>query len=127
MSLHAYGPQSHVPTASSTGVPSSPVVTDRMGMTESRSFAVRVRFATPAARASGFEVVVAESQVGGVGATGRLGSVVETASLDLLILVGGAPDPDAALGVATEALRESLLGFQVMMVGPADGALHRAA
>ena len=127
MSLHAFGPHGHVPTASGTSFPLAPVGTDRVGVTSPRSFMVRVRFATPAARASGFEVVAAEARVGVAGAAGRLRSVIETAGLDLQILVDDAAAPDAALGVATEALRESLVSFHVTMVGPSDGAVHRLA
>ena len=95
-----------------------------MGMVGPRSFAVRVRFATPGARASGFEVVAAEARVGVAGQAGRLGSVVEVAACDLLISIDDAADPDAALGVATEALRESLVSFRVATVGPPDSAVR---
>jgi hypothetical protein len=113
MPLHAFD-SNHpsVPAPAGTGLPWS----------QPRSFAVRVRFATPAARAGGFEVVAAEVRVGIPGAAGRLGSVAEVAARDLLILVDGAADPDAALGVATEALRESLLPFEVATIAPPNDA-----
>jgi hypothetical protein len=113
MPLHAFD-SNHpsVPAPAGTGLPWS----------QPRSFAVRVRFATPAARAGGFEVVAAEVRVGVPGAAGRLGSVAEVAARDLLILVDGAADPDAALGVATEALRESLLPFEVATIAPPNDA-----
>jgi hypothetical protein len=127
MSPHTFGPHGRALTSTGASSPLAPVATARMGTPDPRSFVVRVRFATTAARASGFEVVAAEARVGGAGESGRLGWVVETPGHDLLILVDGAADPDAALGVATEALRESLVGFQVTMVGPPDGAMLRSA
>lgn len=127
MSLHAFGSHGQVPTPGGAGFPSLPIVPDRMRIAAPRAFVVRVRFATPAARAGGFEVVAAEARVGGAGEAGRLVWVIEAAGLDLLIFVEGAADPDAALGVATEALRESLVAFQVTMVGAPESALPRVA
>jgi hypothetical protein len=115
MPLHAFDPHHPVSAPAGTGLP----------CLQPRSFAVRVRFATTAARAGGFEVVAAEVRVGVPGEAGRLGSVAEVAARDLLIFVEGATDPDAALGVATEALRESLLPFQLATVAPPEDAMAR--
>jgi hypothetical protein len=115
MSLHAFDLHHRAPDPAGTGLP----------RLQPRSLAVRVRFATPAARAGGFEVVAAEVRVGVPGEAGRLGSVAEVAARELLILVHDAADPDAALGVATEALRESLLPFQVATIAPPEGAIER--
>ena len=125
MSLHAFGPHGPIVAPAGTSLLLPAGVADRVGLPGPRSFAVRVRFATPAARASGFEVVAAEAGIGVPGEAGRLGWVVEVDARDLLILVDDAADPDAALGVAVEALRESLVTFRVATVGPWDGAMGR--
>ena len=126
MSLHVFGPHRPAAAPAGTSLPLPTGVADRMGVHGPRSFAVRVRFASPAARAGGFEVVAAEARVGVAGEAGRLGWVAEVDARDLLIVVDDAADPDAALGVAVEALRESLVTFRVATVGPWKGAVHRA-
>ena len=120
MTPHAFDPEGAEFTPAST-LRSAPAVVaaraaDRAGSAGPQAFEVWLQFPTGAARASGFEVVAAEAQVADAGTAGRLGRVVEVAAYDLVVRVDDAADPDAALEVATEALRESLVTFRVTAV-----------
>ena len=128
MSLHAFEPDRTAPVPPGTMLPHVPVASDRLSPAGPLpSFVVRLRFATPAARADGFEVVAAEARVGVPGGAVRLGRVAEVAARDLVVRVDGVADPDAALGAATEALRESLVTFRVTGIAPPHAAARMPA